>query len=246
MFSSLARLSSVEDGDFQSVSLGSDSVDNRQAAIAKLRQACRSEVQMSKAPPLPTGFAVIDESLGGGLPRGQIVEAVGKVGRLSLALSVLAKATQQKETAVFIDGADALDPGGAMAQGIDLRRLLWARVKNGNSALRAADLTLGAGGVSLIVLYLVGVADAQQLVRAALWSRLQHRAQRAKAALLVVTEKPLAQSFAVATLGFVDDGMRWQAAPGGRLQLCARQARIEVLRSRLGAPGDVQPFCLAR
>ena len=88
--------------------------------------------------------------------------------------------------------------------------------------------------------------SGQQLVRAALWSRLQHRAQRAKAALLVVTEKPLAQSFAVATLGFVDDGMRWQAAPGGRLQLCARQARIEVLRSRLGAPGDVQPFCLAR
>ena len=81
MFSGLAQLSSVKNGDIESVSLDPDSAEHRQAAIAKLRQACRSEVQTSKAPPLPTGFQVLDASLGGGLPRGQIVEAVGKVGR---------------------------------------------------------------------------------------------------------------------------------------------------------------------
>lgn len=246
MFSNLARLSPVEESDVQSISLDPDRLDDRQAAIAKLRQACRSDVQIQKAPPLPTGFAVIDQALAGGLPRGQIVEAVGTVGRLSLALSALARATQQKETAVLIDGADALDPAGAVEHGIDLQRLLWVRLKNGNSALRAADLTLGAGGISLVVLYLVAIADAQQLTRAALWSRLQLRAQRAKAAVLVVSEKPLAQSFAVATLGLVDDGVGWQMTPGGRQQLCQRRARVEVMRSRLGAPGDVQPLCLAK
>ena len=76
-------------------------------------------------------------------------------GRLALALAVLAQATQRRELTALIDGADALDPSGAAEQGVDLRRMLWARVRNGNEALRAADMVLGAGGISLVVLYLV-------------------------------------------------------------------------------------------
>jgi hypothetical protein len=246
MFSYSARLERLEASDLSSLPTDSDTIGQREAALGKLRQACRSELRGRTEPPLPTGCTVIDQALQGGLPRGQIIEAVGKVGRLSLALSVLAQATQRRELAVLIDGADALDPSGAAAHGVRLQQLLWVRVKNGNEALRAADLVLGAGGISLVVIYLVGSKDLQQLTRAALWSRLTLRAQRAKAAVLVCGERPLAQSFAVATLGFHDEGTRWQQAPGGRLQLRERRARIEVTRSRLGAPGDEQPWCLSK
>lgn len=98
----------------------------------------------------------------------------------------------------------------------------------------------------MVVLYLVATPDPHQVTRAALWSRLTLRAQRAKAAVLVCADRPLAQSFAVATLEVHDEGTRWQDAPGGRLQLRERVARIEVMRSRLGAPGDVQPWCLSK
>jgi len=246
MFSNAVRLEVLETSDLSSLPTNSDSVGQREAALGKLRQVCRGELRGRAEPPLPTGCTVIDQALRGGLPRGQIIEAVGKVGRLSLALSVLAQATQRRELAVLIDGADALDPSGAAAHGVNLQQLLWVRVKSGNTALRAADLVLGAGGVSLLVVYLVGTTDPQQLTRAALWSRLTLRAQRAKASVLVCGERPLAQSFAVATLSFHDEGTRWQQAPGGRLQLRERRARIEVTRSRLGAPGAEQSWCLSK
>lgn len=246
MFSQLARLDLPPPSNLTGLPADADGAGSRQAAISQLRQACRSELRVRTEPPIPTGCAVIDAALQGGLPRGQIVEAVGKVGRLSLALGALAQVTQRRELAVLIDGADALDPAGAAAQGVDLRRMLWTRVKNGSDALRAADLVLGAGGISLVVLYLVAAPDPHQVTRAALWSRLTLRAQRAKAAMLVCADRPLAQSFAVATLAVHDEGMRWQDAPGGRLQLRERVARIEVMRSRLGAPGDVQPWCLSK
>lgn len=246
MFSSSARIELPEPALIRSMPTDSDVALQRQAAIAQLRKACRNELHGTTEPPLPTGVSVIDQALAGGLPRGQIVEAVGKVGRLALALAVLAQATQRRELTALIDGADALDPSGAADQGVDLRRMLWARVRNGNEALRAADMVLGAGGISLVVLYLVETKDPQQAVRAALWSRLTQRAQRAKAAVLVCCDRPLAQSFAVATLGLHDEGVRWKPSPGGRQQLLQRQTRIEVTRSRLGAPGDVQSWCLSK
>lgn len=246
MFSHLARIERPERTQQIDVVSDEDPLAQRQAAIAQLRRACRSDFGRAADPPLPTGCEVIDQALHGGLPRGQMVEVVGKVGRLSLALTVLAQATQRRELAVMIDGADAFDPRSAEALGIDLRRLLWVRVKNGNDALRAADMVLSAGGVSMLVLYLVAQGDPQLALRTALWTRLGQRTQRAKASVLICADKPLAQSFAVATLGFHNDGVRWQDAPGGRGQLSERLARIEVMRSRLGAPGDSQPWCLRK
>lgn len=246
MFSQLARVKQPDQTLIEAVVSDEDPLAQRQAALAQLRRACRSDLGRSTEPPFPTGCEVIDAALHGGLPRGHMVEAVGNVGRLSLALNVLAQATQRRELAVMIDGADALDPRSAEELGIDLRRLLWVRVKKGNDALRAADMVLSAGGVSLLVLYLVEQSDPQLAMRTALWTRLGQRTQRAKASVLICADKPLAQSFAVATLGVHNDGVRWQDAPGGRGQLSSRQARIEVLRSRLGAPGDSQPWCLRK
>ena len=80
-------------------------------------------------PPAGTGFAGLDDLLGGGLPRGQITELAGPAssGCTSLVLSVLAESTMRGEVAAYIDATDCFDPPSGEKAGIVLERLLWVR-----------------------------------------------------------------------------------------------------------------------
>jgi hypothetical protein len=71
----------------------------------------------------------VDELLDGGLPIGAITEMTGPEGsgRTSLALSYIARVTQEGGVCVWIDACDALHVESAAAAGIDLSRLLWVR-----------------------------------------------------------------------------------------------------------------------
>jgi len=77
----------------------------------------------------PTGIAELDALLGGGFPRGSVVELCGPAssGRTSLAFSLLAQATERQEACAFIDVCDSLDPISLAAAGVELPRLLWIR-----------------------------------------------------------------------------------------------------------------------
>ena len=77
----------------------------------------------------PTGIEVLDELLHGGFPLGALTELVGPEcsGRTSIALSFLARMTQEERVCAWIDVSNALDPASAAAAGVDLRRLLWLR-----------------------------------------------------------------------------------------------------------------------
>lgn len=76
-----------------------------------------------------TGIAVLDESLRGGLPRGQLSEIAGprSSGRTTLLMQMLAAATGRGEIAALVDTCDRFDAGAAAAAGVDLDRLLWIR-----------------------------------------------------------------------------------------------------------------------
>jgi len=77
----------------------------------------------------PSGITELDVVLGGGLPRGSLVElcGLGSSGRTSLAMSLLAQATDRQEACAFVDVSDSLDPASLAAAGVDLARLLWVR-----------------------------------------------------------------------------------------------------------------------
>ena len=77
----------------------------------------------------PSGVAELDAVLGGGFPRGSLVELCGPAssGRTGLAFSLLAEATERQEACAFIDVSDSLDPVSLAASGVELRRLLWVR-----------------------------------------------------------------------------------------------------------------------
>src|SRR5205814_3124834 len=77
----------------------------------------------------PCGVAELDAVLGGGFPRGSLVELCGPAtsGRTGLAFSLLAQATSRQEACAFVDVSDLLDPVSLAAPGVDLPRLLWVR-----------------------------------------------------------------------------------------------------------------------
>src|SRR5438093_7218343 len=103
---------------------------------------------------LSTGLAVLDEALGGGLPRGRVTGLAGapSTGRTGLACAIAAAATRAGETIAWVDPADTLEPEAAAAAGIALARLLWVRPRGVSDAFRASEILLGAGGFGLVVL----------------------------------------------------------------------------------------------
>ncbi len=88
----------------------------------------------------PSGVAELDVVLGGGFPRGSLVELCGPAssGRTSLAFSLLAQATERQEACAFVDVSDSLDPVSLAAAGVELPRLLWVRC--GETEDRGPDL----------------------------------------------------------------------------------------------------------
>src|SRR5207247_5315128 len=187
---------------------------------------------------LPTGRAVRDEALGGGLPRGRIPELAGarSTGRTGLACAIAAAATRVGETIAWVDPADALEPEAAAAAGIALARLLWVRPRGVSDACRAAEILLGAGGFGLVVLDLglgrarscsargPGVrgrtAEAAHSARAPgppespSWPRLARAAERTRSTLLVVAPCREAGTFAALGLELGARRGRWSGGPG--------------------------------
>ena len=96
---------------------------------------------------------------------------------------LLATATQP---AALIDGADALDPWG-----MDVacrERLLWARCRCAEEALRTADLLLRDGNVRSVLLDL-RLLPRMDLLRlpGSVWHRLRLLAEQSGAGVLVVS-----------------------------------------------------------
>jgi hypothetical protein len=99
----------------------------------------RAEVELQ-----PSGVTELDALLGGGFPRGSLVELCGPAssGRTSLAFSLLAQATERQEACAFVDVSDSLDPISLAAAGVELPRLLWIRC--GETADRGPNLKTSA------------------------------------------------------------------------------------------------------
>jgi RecA/RadA recombinase len=184
---------------------------------------------------LPTGLATLDHALGGGLPRGRITELAGppSAGRTGLACAIAASATCVGETIAWVDPEDALEPEGAVAAGIVLALTLWVRPRSVVDALRAAEILLGAGGFGLVVLD-AGV----ERVRGGVWPRLARAAERTRSTLLVVAPRRAAGTFAALGLELTARRAHWSGGAGRLTLLEGIDARVTVVRSRVGRPGQ--------
>ncbi|BAM53265.1 recombinase A [Synechocystis sp. PCC 6803] len=117
-------------------------------AIMRLGDATQMRVET-----ISTGALTLDLALGGGLPKGRIVEIYGpeSSGKTTLALHAVAATQQAGGVAAFVDAEHALDPVYSKALGVDIDNLLVAQPDNGESALEIVDQLVRSTAVDIIV-----------------------------------------------------------------------------------------------
>ena len=141
---------------------------------------------------LPTTLDSVDALLGGGLPRGKMVELVSRrgAGRFSIVMSALVAATTMGEAVALIDLGDHFDPQLAEANGVDLRRLLWVRPRTVKEAVMSAEM-ITATGFQLVVVDMGLHPLRGRRAPDAAWVRLGRTAEAHGAAMLVSSPYPL-------------------------------------------------------
>ncbi len=112
------------------------------------------EPQESPVQLFTSGSIGIDVALGGGYPRGRIVEIYGpeSSGKTTLALHAIREIQRSGGAAAFIDAEHALDMNYARAIGIDCGRVLVSQPDSGEQALEIAESLTRSGAVELVVI----------------------------------------------------------------------------------------------
>ncbi|HEY9881622.1 MAG TPA: recombinase RecA [Leptolyngbyaceae cyanobacterium] len=118
-------------------------------AIMRLGEADRMQIET-----IPTGALTLDLALGGGLPKGRVIEIYGpeSSGKTTVALHALAEVQKSGGVAAFVDAEHALDPVYAQALGVDIEELLVSQPDTGEMALEVVDQLVRSSAVDVIVI----------------------------------------------------------------------------------------------
>ena len=119
-----------------------------EGSIMKLGEAKALDIEFT-----PTGSMSLDIALGGGIPRGRIIEIYGpeSSGKTTLSLHVVAELQKRKGTAAFVDAEHALDPDYARKIGVKTNDLIISQPDNGEEALEIVEALVRSNAVDLIV-----------------------------------------------------------------------------------------------
>lgn len=150
----------ADDGKQKALSLAMDQITKQfgDGSIMKLGEAKKVDVEL-----LPSGALSLDLALGGGYPKGRIIEIYGpeSSGKTTLTLHAIAEIQKQGGTAAFIDAEHALDPSYAKKLGVDTENLLVSQPDNGEQALEIAETLVRSNAVDLIVVDSVAALTPQ-------------------------------------------------------------------------------------
>jgi recombination protein RecA len=117
-------------------------------AIVRLGDATRMKVET-----ISTGALTLDIALGGGLPKGRVIEIYGpeSSGKTTLALHAIAEVQKSGGIAAFVDAEHALDPTYASVLGVDIENLLVSQPDTGEMALEIVDQLVRSVAVDIVV-----------------------------------------------------------------------------------------------
>src|SRR6201995_2750079 len=138
------------DGKTKALNLALETIEKQfgKGSIMKLGDAHTVNVETT-----PTGSLSLDLALGGGIPRGRIIEIYGpeSSGKTTLTLHAIAEAQRTGGVCAFIDAAHALATDYARRLGVDLEDLLVSQPDCGEQALDITDTLVRTGAIDLIV-----------------------------------------------------------------------------------------------
>ncbi|KAF6002539.1 hypothetical protein F1559_003948 [Cyanidiococcus yangmingshanensis] len=111
------------------------------------------EIDRMRVETTPSGSLTVDVALGGGYPRGRLVEIYGpeSSGKTTLALHAIAEVQRRGGVAAFVDAEHALDPQYAASLGCCTDDLLVSQPDTGEMALEIVDQLVRSAAVDLVV-----------------------------------------------------------------------------------------------
>ena len=140
-----------EDGKAKALDLAVETIEKQfgKGSIMKMGDSYAVAVEC-----IPTGSISLDLALGGGIPKGRVIEIYGpeSSGKTTLTLHVIAEVQKAGGTAAFIDAEHALDPAYAKRIGVDVQNLLLSQPDNGEQALEIVETLVRSNAVDLIVI----------------------------------------------------------------------------------------------
>lgn len=118
-------------------------------SIMRLGDASRMKVET-----IPSGALTLDLALGGGIPKGRVIEIYGpeSSGKTTVALHAVAEVQRNGGIAAFVDAEHALDPAYAAALGVDIDNLLVSQPDTGEAALEIVDQLVRSAAIDIIVI----------------------------------------------------------------------------------------------
>lgn len=118
-------------------------------SIMKLGEGAQVKVET-----ITTGSLSLDLALGGGIPKGRIIEIYGpeSSGKTTLALHVVAAVQKNGGQAAFIDAEHALDPEYAGKLGVKVPDLLISQPDTGEQALEITETLVRSSAVDVIII----------------------------------------------------------------------------------------------
>ena len=141
---------SQNEGKAKALNLALESIEKQfgKGSIMKLGESQHAVVET-----IPSGSISLDLALGGGLPKGRVIEIYGpeSSGKTTLTLHAIAEVQRAGGTAAFIDAEHALDPAYAKRIGVDTNNLLLSQPDNGEQALEIVETLVRSNAVDLVV-----------------------------------------------------------------------------------------------
>ena len=117
-------------------------------SIMRLGDASKMRVET-----ISTGALTLDLALGGGYPKGRVIEVYGpeSSGKTTLTLHAIAEIQRNGGVAAFVDAEHALDAVYAASLGVDVENLLVSQPDTGEMALEIVDQLIRSAAVDLVV-----------------------------------------------------------------------------------------------
>jgi recombination protein RecA len=141
----------ASEGKLKALGLAQEQINKQfgDGAIRRLGDTQTIDVEL-----ISSGALSLDLALGGGYPKGRIIEIYGpeSSGKTTLTLHAIAEIQKQGGTAAFVDAEHALDPAYARRLGVDTDNLLVAQPDNGEQALEIVETLVRSSAVDLVVI----------------------------------------------------------------------------------------------
>ncbi|HEY5549990.1 MAG TPA: recombinase RecA [Candidatus Saccharimonadales bacterium] len=137
-------------GKSQALNLAVSQIEKQFGSGSIMRLGDTSKIHIET---ISTGSLSLDIALGGGLPKGRVIEIYGPEasGKTTVCLHAVAEVQKSGGTAAYIDAEHALDPGYAKRLGVDIDKLLISQPDSGEQALEVVETLVRSNAVDIIV-----------------------------------------------------------------------------------------------